>query len=209
VLPRAVGDSQTYRNIAYLLVALPLGLLYALVLIIGITLGVALSPLVVGVPVLIGTYRASAFFAALEVRLGNRLLGTNLTTRPPHQRSGTRWMTLRTASRDRRSWKTITYLLLKLPIGVATFVITTTLVTTSLALTFAPAYAWANNDPNWAPGGWNIDAYPWPFALVPAGLILTALSLPILNRMATASGTWSQRWLDGPVEGSLGDGLVR
>lgn len=82
--------------------------------------------------------------------------------------------------------------------------IAVTLITSSLALTFAPAYAWANNDTNWAPGGWDIDAYPWPFALIPAGLVLTAIALPVLNWMAVALGTWSRRYVDRPDVGSPG-----
>ena len=45
---------ETYANLAYLLARFPLGIAYFTVLITGLSLGVGLVPIVVGIPILAG-----------------------------------------------------------------------------------------------------------------------------------------------------------
>jgi len=89
------------------------------------------------------------------------------------------------------TWKGIAYLLLRFPAGIATFTIAVTLVATSLAMTFAPTYAWTSDDVTW--GSWTFDAFWWSFLLVPVGIALVFVSLHLMNALATACAKWT-RW---------------
>ena len=191
------ADPQSYRNVLYLLLAFPLGTFYFVFLVTGISLGFGLIPVaLVGLPLLIGVAIASRAFMALERAVAHALLGIDM---PPiaalPEATGGRWARLTALRRDRVTWSGIAYLLLKFPIGVATFTAAVTLISTSLGMAFAPAYMWASDD--LTVGDWNFEPYPWSFVLVPIGFILFFVSLHLMNWMAAASGFWCRTWLSG------------
>ena len=66
----AVLRGQTWLNLAYLLLAFPTGLVYFIVLVVGISLGVALAILVVGLGILLATLAAWRGMAAVEQLVG-------------------------------------------------------------------------------------------------------------------------------------------
>src|SRR5436309_6873042 len=67
-------DNQSYRNILYLLLSLPLGLFYFNVLLAGITLRLSTLTIWVGVPILLVFINISSHLAMCERRLSiNRL----------------------------------------------------------------------------------------------------------------------------------------
>ena len=71
-----VAEPQTYKNLLYLGLAFPLGMVYYVVLMAGFALGIGLSVLVVGLGILLGTVIGLRYIASVERRLANALLGT-------------------------------------------------------------------------------------------------------------------------------------
>ena len=130
---------QSYRNIAYLLLGLPLGTLWFAV--IASFLSVALSLLVIallGIPMLWALWYATRAFANVERGAANTLLGTDL----PHRRlssdlRGNVWVRLRSMSGEHERWQEFGYLVLRFPAGIATF----TAAVTALGLLFMVAAA--------------------------------------------------------------------
>ena len=59
-------NSQTYKNLAYLLLSFPLGVFYFVFLITGISLGVSLAIIWIGIPIFIGVLMLSRTFANLR-----------------------------------------------------------------------------------------------------------------------------------------------
>ena len=82
----------------------------------------------------------------------------------------------------------MTYLLLKFPIGIATFTIAVTLIALSLGLLFAPAYMWASDPIVWDWANWAFDPFPWSWILTILGIPMVFISLHAMNRMAVISG---------------------
>lgn len=77
-----VTRGETYRHLLYLATALPLGMVYLTILVAGLGLGLALTPLVVGVPILVGVFLlvglASLRVISAVARLSGRVAGAFL-----------------------------------------------------------------------------------------------------------------------------------
>lgn len=194
---RVAADPQTYRNVLYLLLAFPLGTFYFVFLVTGITVGVGLIVVaLVGIPILIGVVIASRTFMVFERSLASALLGTDI---PPiavmPAAAGSWWARLTALRRDRVTRTGMAYLLLKFPVGIATFTAAVTLISTSVGLAAAPAYMWTSGELNW--GDWTFDPFLWSWILVPIGIVLAFVSLHLMNAMADAFGRWTRRWLSG------------
>lgn len=68
---------QTYKNLAYLALAFPLGLAYFVGFTVGVSLGLGLAITVIGVPILLVTVAAATFAAGFEAYLANRFTGVD------------------------------------------------------------------------------------------------------------------------------------
>ena len=99
------------RALLYLFVGLGQGLTYLLVVGGGLVLGVLLTPLWVGLPILAGTIRLTWRLAEGERRQANRLLETHLPPRP----AGPAPRGLREELGSAAFWRVAAMLLLKLP----------------------------------------------------------------------------------------------
>jgi signal transduction histidine kinase len=183
VLGRFAGvitRAQTWLNLAYLLLAFPLGLAYFVVLVVGISLGAALAVIIVGLAILLATLAAWRGMAAVERGVARVLLGVPIA-QPPDRRGlspverVTRWL------RDPVTWKSLVFVALKFPLGIATFAIVCASGFISLILLFAPLivlitpvtfFGWIVESP--------LQALPLPLLGAPAGL----LSLHLYNGLA-------------------------
>ena len=79
---QAVVNGQTYLNILYHLISFPLGLFYFIFLVTGISLGLGLLIVWIGVPLLIGVLAASRGLSAFERLLSVNMLGSDIAPRP-------------------------------------------------------------------------------------------------------------------------------
>ena len=116
-----VARPQTYLNLAYLVAAFPAGIVYFVILTIGLGIGLALLPILVGVPVLLFTLVVAWRLGGFERELTRFFLGIEIPPpirpvdvhRSPRQR-------VETLLRDQVTWTNLLYLLLKLPLGIVT-----------------------------------------------------------------------------------------
>lgn len=184
-------EPASYRSIWYLLLGLPLGTLYFTVIVTGVSLAIGLTPLMLlGIPITIGLWYVDRAFMRAERWLAGVLLDVQIgEVRPVPAWPGGLWRHFKACIAEQYGWRGMLYLLLRFPVGVFTFTLAVTLSSTSLGLTFAPAYMWAGDPDNWM-GGW-FDPYPWSFVLVPVGILLTLLSLHSMNALARACGRWA------------------
>jgi hypothetical protein len=197
-----VARPQSYRDLAYLLLGLPLGTLWFSVLVTG--LSVAVSMLVVallGIPLLVGLWYVSRAFANAERATANVLLGLRLAPQPmaAHER-GNLWVRLRAMSRDRLRRRELGFLLLRFPVGVATFTAAVTALAVPLTVAYAPfAARYAGDEPfgDWALASTieDMTGSPWSWLLVPFGLLLLVVSFHLMSALARAIGRWTVAWL--------------
>ena len=123
-----IKSGQSYRNIAYLLTTFPLGLLYFILLIVGLSLGAGLAVVGVGLFILWGVFGLSGVLANIERWISNQLLQTDL-----QGQDGTLF-----ELKNKNNWRAIGYVALKFPLGLLTFIFTVTIVSTVMGLITMP-----------------------------------------------------------------------
>lgn len=130
---------ETYRNLAYLLLAFPLGLAYFLFVTIGTVLGLGLLILLVGAGILAGTVAIGLVAVEFERWLTARLLAVDLEARTdvPGDRTRDR---LKEFLTDRKTWSALLYLPSKFLLGLASFVLVTTGLSTAMSMVLVPFY---------------------------------------------------------------------
>jgi signal transduction histidine kinase len=125
---------QSYENMLYLLVSFPLGLAYFVFLVTGILLGVA-TFFPVGVIILIFMLWSWLQLAAFERYLAIQWLHIAIPPMSyPSPKQMTPWQKLQAQLTNSMTWKTLAFVLLKLPLGLFAFVITIVLLVMSIAI---------------------------------------------------------------------------
>lgn len=195
-------EPRTYRHIAYLLLGFVLATVWFTVLV--SLLSVSVSLLIVallGLPLLLGTWYVVRAFANVERAVANALLDQRIALAP--MASGCRgnlWVRLKAMTRERNRWRELGFLLLRIPVGVATFTAAVVALTVPVVVAWAPVQARRVEEPfgDWFWSSELQDAVagsPWSWLLVPAGLGLLLAALHLLSSMASACGRWAADWL--------------
>lgn len=218
---------RTYGNLTYLLLAFPLGIAYFVFLTVGLSVGGALVVLVVGAPILVfvlGCCHLGAWFERLTARY---LLGLDIRSPGyPFLETDGPLARLRALVVGRETWAAAGYLASKFVIGVASFVLVTTLLSVSLSLLSAPLYY---DDPGVSVGlrlpdpvtltpslripwgelligaefavtitSWTVTTLPAALAMSAVGLVSLAVSLAVLNGVAWLVGRFTRFLLGAP-----------
>ncbi|BCW88886.1 hypothetical protein sos41_20360 [Alphaproteobacteria bacterium SO-S41] len=133
-------DPRAYGGMLYALIALPIGILYFTWIVTGVSLSAGLAILVIGVPFTLLFILSVRLFALLEGRIVELLLGQRMPRRLPSDETDVKglWPKIKSMLADRRTWSTMFYMLLQLPLGIAYFTITVTGLALSLSLVTAP-----------------------------------------------------------------------
>ncbi|QPV63296.1 sensor domain-containing protein [Halosimplex litoreum] len=197
-LRRFVGvavDPQTYRNVTYLLLAFPLGVLYFTVLWGGGVAGVALLPLfLLGVPILVGVLAVAAQLATLETRLAHGLLDSDVGYERPEPSDGDVVEYMKGIATDIRSYSALGYLLSKFLIGTVAFTLLTTAAVLSVALTFAPVL-YDVPGVHYDFGVLTVESFPVALGLSGVGVLVALLSLHACNLAARALDEYAKLML--------------
>ncbi len=154
------------RALLYLAIGLGQGLTYLLLVGGGLVLGVVLTPLWVGLPLLAGTARLAWRLAEGERRQANRLLDTHLPPVPPPDRAPLRQTLAKAAL-----WRIVALLVFKLPMALAGLL--------AAALPAALAVVLVALGISGLTGGNDRLVGPWTLG-PPLGLALCLLALPAL-----------------------------
>ena len=218
---------QTYLNLLYLLLAFPLGLAYFLVFSVGLSLGVGLLIVAVGVPILALVVWVALGIGSLERRLTAFLLDAELSGRPSIDAETLRGAVWGLAT-DGKTWRTLLYLPVKFGFGVVALLVVMHGIVTGGALLFVPFhYA----DPALYVGlvrdrpvefhpvlhlGWNrllvsvetvitldawrVDTLGEALAVAAVGALLCLLGLHLLNALARLNARAARSLLDGAYD---------
>lgn len=193
----AVTRPQTYRNLLYLLLAFPLGILYFVVLTTGLTLGIGLVVTLLGIPLLIAVVIGSRRLAAFERGLANKLLGLSIEA-PDDLETGAVeavWPRAKASMLARSTWIGLLYLFMKLPIGIASFTLVVATLTVSFGLLTAPI-TYVLFEEGIQLGVWTIDTFPEAIVAVPVGVVALGPTAFILNGTARLSGHITRVFLE-------------
>jgi len=178
-------EPRSYLNALYLLTALPIGLTYFVVLVVGAISGALLTVVAVGVLILLACLGAAWLFAIFERELAILLLGAKIPPLSlPEPELLTPWQVLKRHLQRPTTWRSLAYLLVKLPFGIFATWLTLALLGPTLAGIFVPF-------------GDFIGSGPRPetvAALIVPGIpavIGLAIALHILNALGRAWGRFA------------------
>jgi len=181
-----VIDPQSYLNIIYLLLAFPLGIFYFVFLVTGLSVGFGMIITLLGIPILLLVLIGSRALCVFERKLTISMLNEDISPYSVLPTSEGLWPRLKALLTNRSTWTGVFYLLLKFPVGIASFTIVVTLVSVSIGLIGAPAWAWASDPVTWF--GWTFDPLPYSPLFVLLGIVSMFISLHLMNITAIASG---------------------
>ena len=119
-----VSDPRTYGALLYMLLSLATGIFYFTWVVTGLSLTLGFAILIIGIPfalLFIGSIRV---LAHIEGRIVEALLGVRMPRRLPPTTAGdeTIWARIKDVLSDVRTWSSMFYLLLMLPLGIIYFV---------------------------------------------------------------------------------------
>ena len=192
-------DPHTYGSLFYMLLALPLGILYFTWAVTGVVLSAGLLILIIGVPFIvlfIGTVYA---LSLVEGRLVETLLGERMPRRPPvPTRAGGFLERVKEIVAEPRTWSTLLYMVLMLPLGIVYFTAIVTLLAISFAFTFGGVvtvlwqlgWVWVEGavlQPDWIA--------PFAWLLVPVGIALFFGTLHLVRGVGRLHGQLAKHML--------------
>jgi uncharacterized membrane protein len=166
-------DPRAYGALIYMLLSLATGIFYFTWAVTGTVLSLVFSIFIFGVfllPLFIGSVRVISW---VEGRVVEALLGVRMPRRLPTQETGgSIWARVKRMFADGRTWGSLFYMVLQLPLGIIYFTLAVTLGVTSGSLIAGGFYELSTGK-----NVVRIDSYPELDALLntPHGLVLVVI----------------------------------
>ena len=192
-----VRRPETWLGVLFNWLAFPLGLFYFVFLITGLSLGVGLVVVWIGIPILLVVAGAWWLFGAFERVQAHYLLHADV---PPAPREWEKvdgvWAKLRAHFGSAATWKDLVYLLAKLPFGI----VSTTLLVTGAAMVFwfiaMPFFSLFDVpiiNGTWVPPLW------FGLLCLPLGILVFFVALHVLNAWSWVCARWAEVMFRGPA----------
>jgi len=129
------SDSRTWTALFFMLLSLVTGIFYFTMTVTGLSMSAGLMVMIIGIPFFLLFVGFTRVLALAEGRLVEGLLGQRMPRRPLYPSKGMPIMErIKQMLVDRRTWTTMFYFLLMLPLGILYFVIAVTGISVSLGL---------------------------------------------------------------------------
>lgn len=134
-----LADPHTWGALFYMLLALATGIFYFTWAVVGLSMSAGFAVLIIGLPFFLLFMASVRGLSLIESRIVEGMLGVRMPRRPPYVERERPWLKrIGAMLSDPRTWATLLYMLLMLPLGIAYFTIAVVLSTASLALMFTP-----------------------------------------------------------------------
>lgn len=138
---RVYSDPRAYASLFFMFLALALGIFHFVFAIVGLSLSAGFAILIIGVPFFLAFIGLTRVIALADGRLVEAISGERMPRRPVHPGpKQSFWTRIVEMLRDARTWTTLAYFVLALPLGIAYFTVAVTGLSVGLALTFAPLF---------------------------------------------------------------------
>jgi len=196
LLKRTFGpytEGRTYKNMLYLFLMFPLGIIYFVYLITGIALSLGLIITIIGIPLLILFLMSIKGIAWFQGRLTESLLGIRMPRkRRKYRATGTWWQKLKINLKNPRLYSSMLCLFLMYPLGIIYFVVIIIFLVLSLGLISSPIlYLLSQNV--------SVPVLPAPLwfhcLTMVLGLIMATWSLHLVNIMGRLHGRMTKKLL--------------
>jgi hypothetical protein len=192
-----VRRPETWLGILFNWLAFPLGLFYFVFLVTGLSLGVGLVVVWVGIPILLVVAGAWWLFGAFERVQARYLLRADVPGAPREwEKVEGVWAKLRAHFGSAVTWKDLVYLLAKLPFGIVSFTLLVTaasMVFWFVAMPFFSVFDVPVINGTWVPPLW--------FGLIclPLGILVFFVALHVINAWSWACARWAEVMFRGPA----------
>ena len=134
-----LATCRAYTTLLYLLLSLATGIFAFTYAVTGLSLSLGLAILIIGIPVAVAFLAGTRLLSVAEVHLLKALVGDGSDEGPALMPHGEGWLgRLKTLVSDRRTWTSLLYFLLHLPLGIAYFTLMVTLLSLGLGLLAVP-----------------------------------------------------------------------
>ena len=131
-------DPRAYTSVFFMLLALATSIVYFVIAVTGIALSLGLATLIIGIPFILAFISMVRVISLGEGRLIEAMTGERMPRRPVHPGPKlSLWAGIVAMLKDARTWTTLAYFILMLPLGIIYFVIATVGLSFGLALTLA------------------------------------------------------------------------
>lgn len=200
-----VTRGQSYLNIVYLLLSFPAGLFYFIFLVTGLSLGLSLAIVWVGIPILLLVLAGWWGMLIFEREMALRLLNVEIApmTRDPNPPQGL-WARLKAILGNPVTWKGLAYLFARFPLGIVAFVIVVTWLSLTIGLISAPfVYSFASV--NYGAG--RIATLSDALLCAVIGFVIGIAGMHLMNLLAYISGQFARLML-GSSQASTSSGVV-
>lgn len=196
------ADPAAWGALFYMFLALATGIAYFTIVVTGLSLTAGLLVLIIGIPfalLFLAVVRAISF---AEGRIVEGLLGVRMPRRPRNVGvQGDLWTRVKSWFTDYRTWTTMLYMLLQLPLGVIYFTVLVTGLATSVATILLPAIQEVADSPVIRIGeyGYLIDAWAYPLVVV-LGVLGLVVMLWVARGIGYMHGAYAKAMLVGTIE---------
>jgi uncharacterized membrane protein len=200
------GDSRAWTALFFMLLSLVTGIFYFTATITGLSMSAGLLILIIGIPFFLLFVGFTRVLALAEGRLIEGLLGQRMPRRPVYPSKGVPIMErIKEMLVDRRTWTTMFYFLLMLPLGILYFTIAVTGVAASFGMIFG-SIAGLLMEAGVGSGGIDLDngIYIGPSpAFAPlvfiVGIVLLTTVLHLVRGIGRVHGNLAKNLLVAPV----------
>ncbi|GAC1456849.1 MAG: sensor domain-containing protein [Steroidobacteraceae bacterium] len=149
-------DPRAYLSLFFMLLAPTTGVLYFTFAVTGLSLSLGLAILIIGVPFFLAFIGIARVISLGEGRLLEAITGERMPRRPVHPGPPAAWWTrILDMLRESRTWTTILYLLLMLPLGVIYCTVAVTGLGMGAAFVLAP-FTFLGERLGWFGSGWGV-----------------------------------------------------
>jgi hypothetical protein len=194
-----VSDSRAWGALMYMLLSLATGIVYFTIVVTGLSLSLGMAILIIGIPIMLLFLAVVRAVSLAEGRLVEALLGERMPRRPalPPTETGIlqriKWWLL-----DYRTWTTIVYMLLMLPLGVIYFTVIVTAVSLCISLFVGPIVQFLTGTPMVVNGdyGYFIEWYAVPIVWA-AGALAFILTLHLAKLVGRVHAAYAKVMLVG------------
>ena len=179
-------DPVAYTSLLYLLLSLVTGIFYFTWAVTGLSLTAGLAVLIVGIPFAIVFFASVRLLSLVEGRLVEAMLGERMPRRPPYADRNQPLLTrIGEMFLDPRTWSTLVYQVLMLPLGIVYFTVAVIALTLALAVAGLPIAELFNDGYSF---WWFGTPFDVPLWLLPITLAAGALMLVLLLHAARGLG---------------------
>jgi hypothetical protein len=190
------ADPRAWGALLYMFIAFVTGIIYFTWVVTGVSLSLAFSILIFGLLFALLFLLSARGLALIEGRIVEALLGVRMPRRPLFGAQGMKWFErLKVLLTDRRTWLSLVYLVLQLPLGILYFSLTVTLLSFSIGLVIAPIVTWILGLPTYQI---NDVYYYWPvwklLLLQVTGIVLATLTMFMVRGLGSLHARYA-KWM--------------